>query len=67
MLTDLVERVEYGEDRWVSIGRLSNLTVIVVWTERGPDTVRIISARKANKYERQRYEAYLTHRLGPPE
>ena len=55
MLTDLDERMEYGEDRWVSIGMLSQLTVVVVWTERDNDTIRIISARKANKHERRRF------------
>ena len=64
MLTDLDARIDYGEDRWVSIGLLADLTVVVVWTERASKTIRIISARKANKYERQRYEAYLTNRLG---
>ena len=64
MLTDLDDRIAYGEERWVSIGTLAQLTVVVVWTERDGDTIRIISARKANKHERQRYEAYLTNRLG---
>ncbi len=64
MLTDLDDRIDYGEDRWLSIGMLADLTVVVVWTERADATIRIISARKANKYERQRYEAYLTNRLG---
>jgi uncharacterized DUF497 family protein len=64
LLTDLDDRVAYGEERWVSIGMLSQLVVVVVWTERDGDTIRIISARKANKHERQRYEAYLTNRLG---
>jgi len=67
VLTDLDERMEYGEDRWITIGMLVNLTVVVVWTERDQETIRIISARKANKHERQRYEAYLTNRLGPSE
>jgi len=67
MLTELDDRMEYGEDRWVSIGMLTTLTAVVVWTERDGDTIRLISARKANKYERQRYEAYLTNRLGSPE
>jgi len=65
MLTDLDDRIEYGEDRWMSIGILANLTVVIIWTERATDTIRLISARKANRYERQRYEAYLTNRLGP--
>lgn len=60
MLTDLDDRIDYGEDRWVSIGMLSSLTVVVVWTERDHDIVRLISARKDNKYERQRYASYLT-------
>ncbi len=61
MLTDVDDRIEYGEERWISIGMLFNMTVVVVWTERTHDTVRIISARKANKHERRRYEAYLTN------
>jgi len=65
VLTDLDDRIEYGEDRWISIGMLAILTVVIVWTERDSDTIRLISARKANRYERQRYEAYLTNRLGP--
>ena len=65
MLTDSDDRIEYGEDRWISIGMLATLTVVIVWTERDNDTIRLISARKANRYERQRYEAYLANRLGP--
>lgn len=64
MLTNLDERVDYGEDRWVSIGMLANGIAVVVWTERAQDVIRIISARKANRYERKRYEAYLANRLG---
>ena len=62
--TDLDDRIEYAEDRWVSIGMLYQLTVVVVWTGQDGDTIQIISARKANKHERQRHEAYLTNRLG---
>ncbi len=65
MLTQLDERKDYGEDRWVSIGMLVDGIAVVVWTEREGDIVRIISARKVNKYERKSYEAYLTNRLGP--
>ena len=64
MLTRLDDRYDYGEDRWVSIGILDIAVAVVVWTERYEDTIRIISARKANKYERQEYEAYFTNRLG---
>ncbi|WP_013325203.1 BrnT family toxin [Gloeothece verrucosa] len=61
MLTELDERTNYGEDRWISIGFLQNLVVVVVWTERQNNIIRIISARKANRYERQRFEKYLTY------
>jgi uncharacterized DUF497 family protein len=30
--------------------------MVVVFTEREPDIIRVISARKANQRERQRYE-----------
>lgn len=55
MLIEPDERLEYGEQRWTGIGLLANFFVVVVFTERDNDTIRIISARKANKYERKRY------------
>ncbi len=30
LLTDLDDRMDYGEERWVSTGMLSNLTTVVV-------------------------------------
>jgi uncharacterized DUF497 family protein len=56
MLVDLDERAGYGEERWIGIGPFYMIIAVVVYTERGDDTIRIISARKATKYERQRYE-----------
>lgn len=61
MLNELDEFTDYGEDRWLGIGFLRNAVAVVVWTERQDDTIRIISARKANKYERQRFEQYLSN------
>ncbi len=61
MLIELDERIDYGEDRWVGIGFLRNGVAVVVWTERQGDVIRIISARKANRYERKRFEQYLTY------
>jgi uncharacterized protein len=54
------ERFDYGEERWLGIGFLRNGVAVVVWTERQRDVIRIISARKANRYERKRFEQYLT-------
>ena len=59
MLVELDERVEYGEHRWVGVGFLRNAVVVIVFTEPQRDVIRIISARKANKYERQKYEQAL--------
>lgn len=56
MLVDIDDRIEYGEERWIGIGPLYMIIAVVVFTERGGDTIRIITARKATKYERQRYE-----------
>jgi uncharacterized protein len=61
MLIEPDERFDYGEDRWIGIGFLQNGVAVVVWTERQDNIIRIISARKANRYERQRLEQYLTY------
>jgi uncharacterized DUF497 family protein len=53
-------REDYGEDRWVMTGLMQGrVVVVVVYTEREDDVTRIISARKAETYEREEYEAYL--------
>ena len=56
MLTGLDEREDYGEDRWIAIGLLKGIVVVIVFTERGEDTIRVISLRKALKHERIKYE-----------
>jgi uncharacterized DUF497 family protein len=50
---DLAE--DYGEDRFVAVGRVEGLLITVVFTERG-ERVRIVSARKANNDERRAYD-----------
>ena len=63
-LTDFDDREDYGEDRWISIGMIAKGVAVVVWIERQDNVIRIISARKANKSERARYEDYLKNELG---
>ena len=46
------------EERFIAIGPVVRGLVLVVWTERDEDTVRIISARWATKNERNQYLAY---------
>ena len=47
------------EDRFISIGPIRRGLVMVVWTERIDDVIRIISARWATKRETERYRTYL--------
>jgi len=48
------DRFDYGEIRWQTIGRLNDDVVMVVWTGRG-NARHIISMRKCNARERQKY------------
>jgi uncharacterized DUF497 family protein len=47
------------EERFISIGPISRGLVLVVWTERDEDLVRIIGARWATKTEEGMYIAYV--------
>jgi uncharacterized DUF497 family protein len=47
------------EDRFKSIGPIRRGLVLVVWTERADDLVRIISAWWATKGEEQLYAEYV--------
>lgn len=49
------ERLDYGEERWASLGWIRTLVGVVVHTERRGHAVRIISARKATKREAKYY------------
>ena len=64
LIVDVDDRYDYGEDRWIGIGALGDLVVVVVFTEPDIDIVRIISARKANQYEQEYYYRTGKIRLG---
>ena len=49
----------YAEERWIGIGWLHVMIGVVVYTERDEEVIRIISARKATKYEVRRYEQHI--------
>ncbi len=55
-LTNLDDRHNYGENRYQVIGMAYSRVLFVVYTERSGNTIRVISARKANKRERAVYE-----------
>ena len=47
------------EERFISVGPISRGIILVVWTERTEETVRIISARFATKREVTLYHEYM--------
>ena len=59
-ISKLDHRFSYFEERWVTIGSTTKHKVLVVanlfFTDKGEEIIRIISARKANKQEKQSYE-----------
>lgn len=57
-LTAMDNRKDYGETRKISIGKIGPHVCVVVYTERR-SIVRIISARKANQRERNKYYALI--------
>jgi uncharacterized DUF497 family protein len=59
VLTKIDDRAAYDEVREITMGMLSpDAVLVVVHTERGENT-RLISARKANRRERQIFYDYL--------
>ena len=53
-------RYNYGEQRFVTFGLLQGRLVAIVHTQRG-DSTRIISTRKATKYEQRIYFEQLSN------
>jgi uncharacterized DUF497 family protein len=53
-VTILDDRFDYGEERFVSFGLLDGRVVAVAHTETD-EVIRIISVRKATKYEESSY------------
>jgi uncharacterized DUF497 family protein len=59
-IEDVDNRIDYGEDRFVRIGLSEGQLLAVVYTERN-EKIRIISARKAKRSEKEDY-----YRQNPP-
>ena len=49
-------REDYGETRWLGLGWIGGRLTQVVFAEKEPDVVRIISLRKATRRERKNFE-----------
>lgn len=52
-------RQDYGEERWIGIGMIRGLVVVVVFTQPEPSVIRVVSLRKATKKERRRFESII--------
>ena len=56
------DRIENGEERWQTIGMIENIVIVMVAhtikleMDTQEEIIRIISARKATRAERQEYE-----------
>jgi uncharacterized protein len=48
-------RQDYGEKRMIAVGRINGRLMVGVYTQRS-ETLRIISIRKANDREKERFE-----------
>lgn len=51
-------RRDYREDRFIALGAFDGEVLCVVFTERGND-IRIISAWKAGRHDRKKYQSIL--------
>jgi len=64
MLVGPDTRKDYGETRKIGFGFIHGRLTAVVFTQRDPSTIRIISARKANTREETYYHEAIADKLG---
>lgn len=59
VLSEVDDSLDYGEERVVSLGMVDGIVCLVVVHTDRDDHIRLISARRANRMERNRYEQSL--------
>ena len=59
------DREEYGEVRWIALGRVESDVYRVVYTWRDENLVSLISTQKASKDEREIYYRETFAKRGP--
>lgn len=64
MLVAIDTRKDYGEPRKIGFGFIRGRLMVVAFTEREPNSNRIISARKANTREEAYYQDAIADELG---
>jgi len=52
--TEVDDRFDYGETRYFTLGLLQGIVVAIAHTE-NDEVIRVISVRKAEKYEQETY------------
>ena len=62
MLVYLDNREDYGEDRYWGLGFIRGRPMVVIFTELEPETLRVISLRKASRHEEARLKEALAVR-----
>jgi uncharacterized DUF497 family protein len=63
MLVGLDNREDYGKSRKIGFGFIRGRLMALAFTEREPDSIRIISARKANTREEAHYQEAIADEL----
>ena len=53
-IDEIEDSIDYGEERWTMLGMANGRLIVVIYTMRGT-RFRIISARKADPHEQERY------------
>lgn len=61
MVVKLDTRRDYGEDRFIGVGLRHTVVILVVFVEKTQTTIRLISARKATRHERERFQEEVGH------
>jgi len=56
-------REDYGEERWIGLGRIQERFAFVAFAQHPDGTIRIISLRKADREERKEYEKAIQNGL----
>ena len=64
MLVGADSRKDYGETRKIGFGFIRGRLMVVAFTEREPNSIRIISTRKANTREEAYYQEAVADELG---
>jgi uncharacterized DUF497 family protein len=64
LLYEADTRENYGEERWIGIGQIKGRVIVLAFVERASERIRLFSARKATRNEKNRFEEAIKNELG---